>query len=71
MNASPGRRGHPPGQPRQLAPLSHVAHHRRGAVRIDIEARLQVAQAVCHHPRQIAERLLVGGQVVEAMPISA
>jgi hypothetical protein len=59
------RRGHAPGEPGQFAPVGGVAHHGRKPIRINIKARPQIAEVVCHHLRQIADRLLVGGQVVE------
>ncbi len=58
-------RGHTPDQRGQFPPAIGVAHHRRRAVGIDIDRRLEIADAVMGGGHEIPDRLLIGCNAIQ------
>ena len=45
------------------------AQHRRRAVRIDIQRGFKIADTVGHRPGNVADRLLVRGQIIQVADV--
>ena len=63
------RRRHAPGEPRQLATAAGIADNRCRAVGIDIERRFKIAEAVGRRAGDVADRLLIRGQIIQVADV--